>query len=203
MVLEKAYRGACVKTVHYAGVLMAVGLMANCTDEYNLPNLSPEVEATNYCQQDGRTYIVVDVYDLERDPIDLRVEIGEGVGGCVGPMRVGPTGSGTVGLNSERRSQTQGSVSQRPQTHFIEWAGEEAEGSVCDPNSEVTTCCALPAEAPAEIQLTLQATDSDDEVESQWTGTLPLNEMPCDRLVEMADAGVEADMGAEADMAVE
>ncbi|MFN3198479.1 MAG: hypothetical protein ACE366_08695 [Bradymonadia bacterium] len=162
-----------------------------CTDEYTLPNVAPEVQAIAYCQQNDRTYLVLEVFDIERDPIDVSIQVsGAPCGGS--SLAVGPTGSGVIGLNSERADHPRRISGERPEVHLIEWASGDDVQYLCAAEQETTNCCVLEAAAPNSIEVRLSATDSDNFNEAEWQGSLSLSAADCTTVIEaMADGTQE------------
>lgn len=166
-----------------AALMAALG---GCTDEYSLPNLSPEVTALEYCQQGDRTYLILEVFDHERDSVDVSIDL-SGVSACGGgdvPMAVGPTGSGITGLNSERADHPRAISGDAAQLHRVEWASTGDHR--CASETETSTCCTLPADLPETLTLRIRATDSEQFTEWDWTGEVSLSDQSCDELM-MAD----------------
>lgn len=111
---------------------VALGLMtlsAACDEQIEVGNAQPSATIEGWCTAEGRTYLVVDIRDLESDPVDLAVCQPQGPA-----LGTGPAGDGLFGLSSEPTGRR----------HLVEWA---AGGECACPRSEddpTTGSCVSP-----------------------------------------------------------
>lgn len=119
---------------------------AACDEDFDVGNAAPDVVVDGWCTADERVYLVVSIFDLERDPVDLAACIG-GQG-----LATGASGDGLQGLTSEPEGQR----------HYIEWA----EGADCVCPAGGDGCAAPPTgdDAPA-VSL---YTNTEQPPENDW-----------------------------------
>lgn len=96
-----------------SGVLGALG----CDQSIEIENQAPTAELVGWCTDLERTYLVIDVVDLEGDPVDLAVC---GRGGAA--VATGSAGDGFDGLSSEPDAPGR--------RHRVQWANRP-DGSPC------------------------------------------------------------------------
>lgn len=145
---------------------LALGGLSACDEKIEARNHPPTVTAKALCEVDGQAYFVVDVIDLQAEPVDVLVEV-EG-------QRAAPGGGGD-GLFGLISSQSAPGM-----RHWIEWA---VEPSACDysfPDLAGTAGCApRPANIPTRV--TGRLVFSDREVQADADFDLTLDE-GCDAL---------------------
>lgn len=109
---------------------LAVALCAGgaaCDEEFEVANAEPDVVIEGWCTANDRAYLVVTVFDLERDPVDLALCFGER------GLATGPSGDGLRGLTSGPDGQL----------HRIEWA---TGGDCVCPGVSAPSCEPAPTE---------------------------------------------------------
>lgn len=169
--------------------LTAAANLMGCDDEVDIRNAPPEVEALGWCAQGERDYLIVRVRDYERAPVDIDVLV-TSTNTCKdnpgqGRLAVGPTGSGVIGLASERDAD--GVV------HLVEWGANVEQSGSADagadnaqasldftacPADDLQTlsgnnqCCERPESSPPEITVRIYANDGDDDQPTPTEATL-------------------------------
>lgn len=147
--------------------LFALLATAACDDLYTVANLPPSASAEAICTQDGRFFVLLNVRDPERDPVDLELV-------RTTPERAilptGTAGDGLAGLTSDRTP--------KGLPHRIEWAAADSPAlcslapcapAECQPArrveqptaplSKVSTCAPRPDTMPPSLALEVYASD--------------------------------------------
>lgn len=148
-----------------SALLGAAAAGAGCDEVIEVRNSPPAVALADYCFEvlEGRrrVFLVLDIADLERDPVDVelvRCDEGEAPPCRGAVLALGPGGHGNHGLAAGR--------TQSPVRHPVEWAHvDDCAVEGCDdrcpdaPLSRVSACAALPASPPEELTVTVYASD--------------------------------------------
>lgn len=142
--------------------------LLGCDEVITVRNAAPAVTLTTYCADaEGRVFFGAEVVDLEDDPVD--VDLVAEVGGQRVVLGSGAAGDGTVGLSGNADGIA----------HLIEWGAVCTADGCVDPCAEralgpsrVSVCAGAPDSPPADLEVTVFATDGGRVEEARFELTL-------------------------------
>lgn len=181
--------------------ISAAACLFACDDDVNVGNGTPGVSVVDYCAENGRVFVALDVSDFERDVID--VELAARLDGVDGLLAIGSAGDGVTGLTTERPvdDPSTGLQEAPPQRrgfvrHWVEWApacdtSTCADGDCtpcidpCNPGppnglSLLGACHVRPSDPPGTLSLTVYF--SDEENQGRVEDAVSMRPEPCGRL---------------------
>lgn len=139
-----------------AAAALAVGA---CDEKIEVRNSPPEVTPRALCAVDGRVYFVVEVVDVQADPVDLVV--------LVEDQRVAPgaAGDGLFGVRSTKSSPGA--------EHWIEWGTTPQACDNAFPELDgASGCRPLSGPPPARVSGRILSGDREDQSEVGFDLTL-------------------------------